>query len=138
LSRKALLLRWRPQALEDRAAIMDRIALDNPNAAIELDLEFEAKAEIARLRPALYKLGRVKGTRELVVRSTYVMVYRVLADAVEMLRVLHTAQRWPSARPGLAQEPDDVPLSSRQPAASRKAAKPMLRRGKVASKKSPL
>lgn len=83
-------------ALEDRAAIMTFIAGDNATAAVELDLEFEAKAEIARQRPTLYKPGRVTGTREIVVRPSYVMVYRVLPDAVEVLRVLHAAQRWPS------------------------------------------
>ena len=82
-------------ALADREAIMVHIGADNPAAAIELDLEFESKAEIARTRPTLYKPGRVKGTREIVVRPNYVMVYRVLGDAVEVLRVLHAAQQWP-------------------------------------------
>ncbi len=77
---------------------MSFIAADNVTAGIELDMEFEAKAEIARQRPTLYKAGRVKGTRELVVRPNYVMVYRVLPDAVEVLRVLHAAQQWPAAQ----------------------------------------
>lgn len=82
-------------ALADRDAIMVYIAEDDPTAAIDLDLEFEAKAENARLRPKLYKAGRVKGTREIVVRPNYVMVYRVIDDVVEVLRVLHAAQQWP-------------------------------------------
>jgi toxin ParE1/3/4 len=82
-------------ALADRDAIMVYIAQDNPTAAIKLDLEFEAKAEIARRRPKLYKAGRVKGTREIVVRPSYVMVYRVTGDVVEVLRVLHAALQWP-------------------------------------------
>lgn len=86
---------WRPMALADRDAIMVYIAQDNPMAAIDLDLEFEAKAESARMRPKLYKTGRVKGTREIVVRPNYVMVYRVNGDVVEVLRVLHAAQQWP-------------------------------------------
>ena len=64
----------------------------------EPSLRFEAKAEIARQRPALYRAGRVKGTRELVVRPNYVLVYRVLPDAVEVLRVLHATQQWPAAK----------------------------------------
>lgn len=94
--RAELELRWRPMALADREAILNHIAEDNLTAAIELDMEFEAKAEIARQRPTLYKAGRVKGKRELVVRPSYVMVYRVLPEAVEFLRVLHTAQQWPA------------------------------------------
>ena len=88
-------LTWRPRALADRDDIMVYIAQDTPTAAIDLDLEFEAKAENARLRPKLYKAGRVKGTREIVVRPNYVMVYRVTGDVVEVLRVLHAAQQWP-------------------------------------------
>jgi addiction module RelE/StbE family toxin len=84
-------------ALADREAIMDFVAIDNPVAAIALDDQFEAKAEQARLRPTLYKPGRMKGTREIVVRPNYVMVYAVSDEAQElvMLRVLHAAQQWP-------------------------------------------
>jgi len=82
-------------ALADRDAIMAHIAQDNVVAAIELDLDFEAKVENARRRPTLYKPGRVKGTREIVVRPNYVIVYRVSGDEAEVLRVLHAAQQWP-------------------------------------------
>jgi toxin ParE1/3/4 len=88
-------------ALEDREAIMTFIAADNVQAAIELDLVFEARAEQARIRPTLYRPGRVQGTREIVVRPNYVMIYRVLSDAVEILRVLHAARQWPE--PGSSQ-----------------------------------
>ena len=89
---------WRPMADADRESIFDYIAQDNPSAAIELDEEFQAKAEQARQRPTLYKLGRVKGTREIVVRPNYVMVYRVEDDGctLTVLRVLHAAQKWPT------------------------------------------
>lgn len=114
---------------------MTFIAQDNITAAIELDMLFEEKAEIARQRPTLYKAGRVKGTRELVVRPTYVMVYRVLPDAVEILRVLNTAQQWPSVEAGLAYEPDDGPLTPQQLDDVRKAAKRRAPTGKAVSKK---
>ena len=77
---------------------MDHIAQDNPAAAIELDEAFEAKAELARKTPTLYKPGRMKDTREIVVRPNYVMVYRVASDMVDLLRVLHAAQQWPPQR----------------------------------------
>lgn len=96
-------------ALADREAIMSFIAAENVTAAVELDLEFEAKAEIARQRPTLYKTGRVEGTRELVVRPNYVMVYRVLPHAVEVLRVLHATQQWPP----FEFTPPESPMSSR-------------------------
>lgn len=78
---------------------MDYISQDNPTAAAELDDEFEARAEQARQRPSLCRTGRVQGTREIVVRPNYVMVYRIEDDGntVAMLRVLHAAQKWPPA-----------------------------------------
>lgn len=40
--------------------------------------------------------GRVAGTRELAVdRLPYVIVYRVLSDRVQVLNIVHGAQRWP-------------------------------------------
>jgi toxin ParE1/3/4 len=46
--------------------------------------------------PQLGRLGRVTGTRELVISETpFVVAYRIGADAVRVLRILHGAQRWP-------------------------------------------
>lgn len=89
-------LLWRALSLRDREHIMQRIALDNPLAAVQLDELFEACAERARQRPSLYKLGRVIGTREIVVKPNYVMVYRAHGEHVEVLRILHSRQQWPS------------------------------------------
>ena len=84
-------------ALADREVIMEFVAAENPVAAIALDDQFEAKVEQSRQRPTLYKLGRVNGTREIVVRPNYVMIYAVAKDEnkVVVLRVLHTARQWP-------------------------------------------
>ena len=38
--------------------------------------------------------GRIAGTRELVF-APYVIVYRVEAESVEILRIYHNAQDWP-------------------------------------------
>ena len=86
---------WNETALDDRDAIMDFIAADNPGAAIELDDEFEAKAEHAAENPRTYKPGRAPGTREIVVRPTYIMVYCIQGNDVEILRVLNARQQWP-------------------------------------------
>ncbi len=88
-------LEWRPMAMDDRMAILDYIALDNPTAAILLDEKFEEKAELACQNPKLYKPGRVTGTREIVVSSNYIMIYRINGKILEILRVLNTAQQWP-------------------------------------------
>lgn len=89
-------LHWNPLAREDRAAIMDYIAQDNPVAALELDELIEQKAEGLPANPALYRPGRVRGTREAVVTGNYLIVYRVTDKRVEILRVLHARQHWPA------------------------------------------
>lgn len=81
--------------MADRARIMDYIAQDNPAAALDLDIEFEDKADHLPENPKRYKPGRLKGTREIVVRPNYVMVYAITGDTITILRVLHAAQQWP-------------------------------------------
>jgi addiction module RelE/StbE family toxin len=89
---------WRPVAIADRVHIFNYIDPNNPRAARELDDQFKAKAEIAARNPRLYRPGRLRGTREIVVGS-YIMIYRIdaKADAIVMLRVIHGARQWPSA-----------------------------------------
>ncbi|HIE1654405.1 TPA: type II toxin-antitoxin system RelE/ParE family toxin [Burkholderia cenocepacia] len=92
-----LALHWNPKALEDRAAIMDYIAEDDPLAAVELDERLEERAVALSAHAELYRQGRVAGTRELVIAPNYVLVYRIRpADGiVEILRVLHARRQWP-------------------------------------------
>jgi len=77
---------------------MDHIAQDNPAAALALDEEFEAKADQLPKHPTLYKPGRMKGTREIVVRPNYIMVYAIQGSTIVILRVLHAAQQWPAEK----------------------------------------
>lgn len=92
-----LALHWNPKAYEDRAAIMDYIGEDDPQAAIELDELLEQRAATLPARAELYRQGRVAGTRELVVPPNYVLVYRIrpAEGIVEILRVLHARRQWP-------------------------------------------
>ena len=95
-TRSALLaLEWREVARADLLSIVDYISDDNPDAAQRLKDEIEVKAAKLLEHPRLYRTGRVGGTREMVVRSNYVVVYAEDARAVTILRVLHAAQLWP-------------------------------------------
>ena len=75
---------------------MDHIAQDNPQAAFDLDEILEQKTDRLIDHPALYRAGRKRGTREMVVHPNYVVIYRVQKATVEILRVKHTAQQWPT------------------------------------------
>lgn len=90
-----LVLEWRQTARADLLAIVDYISDDNPDAAQRLKDDIETKVANLPEHPKLYRAGRVRGTREMVVRSNYVVVYAEDARAVTILRVLHAAQQWP-------------------------------------------
>lgn len=89
-------LEWRARAQVDLLAILDHIADDNVAAAQDLKDEIQAKAARLPLQPMLYRAGRVEGTREMVVRPNYVVVYALDDRAVSILRVLHATQQWPA------------------------------------------
>ena len=79
--------------LED---IYERIAADNPAAAPRIIERIRIAVERLREFPALGRPGRVEGTRELVIAGTpYIVPYRVKGDSVQIITVLHSAQRWP-------------------------------------------
>ena len=88
-------LEWRETALSDLLTIVDYISDDNPEAAQHLKDDIEVKAAKLAEHPQIYRAGRVAGTREMVVRSNYVVIYTASAKAITVLRVLHAAQQWP-------------------------------------------
>jgi toxin ParE1/3/4 len=91
-----LKLEWKATAIADLLAIVDYISDDNPDAAQALKDEIEAKTSRIPDNSQLYRVGRVDGTREMVVRPNYIVIYAEDASAVTILRVLHAAQQWPA------------------------------------------
>ncbi|WP_368911426.1 type II toxin-antitoxin system RelE/ParE family toxin [Taklimakanibacter deserti] len=69
------ILEWREAARADLLAIVDYISDDNPDAAQRLKDEIETKAAKLLEHPKLCRPGRVAGTREMVVRANYLVIY---------------------------------------------------------------
>ncbi|WP_310542069.1 type II toxin-antitoxin system RelE/ParE family toxin [Phenylobacterium sp.] len=88
-------LEWRDAARADLLAIVDYISDDNPDAAQRLKDEIEDKVSKLPGRPKVYRPGRVAGTREMIIRPNYIVVYAEDDRAVVILRVLHAARQWP-------------------------------------------
>ena len=86
---------WKATAVADLLAIIGYISEDNPDAAQALKDEVETKVSRLPEHPRLYRVGRVDGTREMVVRRSYIVVYSEDAGDVTVLRVLHAARQWP-------------------------------------------
>lgn len=90
-------LEWQEAARADLVAILDYISVDNPDAGQWLLEDIVERVAVLPEYPKLYRPGRVTGTREMVVRSNYIVVYAEGDGAVTILRVLHAAQQWPQA-----------------------------------------
>ncbi len=89
-------LRWTQEAIHDLTAIRDHIAQDRPEAARKVASRILEAVDHLEQFPESGRPGRVPGTRELVVTGTpYQVPYRIEGDFIELLRVLHGAQRWP-------------------------------------------
>ncbi|RME29908.1 MAG: type II toxin-antitoxin system RelE/ParE family toxin [Deltaproteobacteria bacterium] len=85
-------------AAEDLEQVELYIRRDNPSAAVATVLRIIEAIEVLPRFPNLGRPGRVPGTRELVVGGTpYLAVYRVKENTVFILRVLHSAMKWPES-----------------------------------------
>lgn len=89
---------WLPRAQANRTDAIDYIAQHSPRAALDQLGEIEQQTDLLADHPEIGRVGRRSGTRELVVnRTPFILIYRVRAKAkrVEILRLLHGAQKWP-------------------------------------------
>lgn len=92
----ALRLKWEETASDELGGIIAYIAQDNPQAARRLGGEIKLQTGRLRQNPHLGRAGRVPGTRELVVRRNYIVVYAFTAETVTILRVRHAAMGYSS------------------------------------------
>ena len=90
-----LTLIWRESARQEARAIFTYIAERNLAAAEWLQAAIDLCAEGLTERPYMYRPGRVPGTREAVVHPNYIIVYRVTAEAVEIVNLVHARQQYP-------------------------------------------
>ena len=90
-------IEWSANAVADLQNISEFIERDrNLDTANRISRAiFEAAQSLLRL-PYRGRLGRVEGTRELLVLPLpYVVVYRIAAERILIVNIVHGAQRWP-------------------------------------------
>jgi toxin ParE1/3/4 len=90
---------WSPEAIEDLISLRNYIAEDSPAGARRVVLRILHSVEfLLSDHPHMGRSGRVPGTRELVIPQTpYIVPYRLQREAIQILRVYHSARRWPDS-----------------------------------------
>lgn len=91
-------VQWTRRALADVTAVLETISAENPAAADRLEERIlKLTGETLREQPLVGRPGRIAGTRELIVTRSYILVYRLRVDRVELLAFRHGARLWPLA-----------------------------------------
>jgi len=91
-------LLYTTRARTDLAEIHDYIGQENPQAARRVVSIIRKAAEALPQNPLVGRAGRVAGTRELAVsRFPFVLAYRIDANEVQILSVIHTSRVWPES-----------------------------------------
>jgi toxin ParE1/3/4 len=87
---------WLPAAAQALDREFDDLAARNPQAARSVFARIAAVTRRLADFPHSGRPGQSKGTRELVIPALpHLVIYRLNADQVEILRVFHTARDWP-------------------------------------------
>ena len=90
--------RWTTDAADDLERICD-YAEDHPDSARRVAQSVIERIGTLETFPNLGRVGRVQGTREIAFPPLpFVAIYELRAGQIVVLRILHGAQRWPSAR----------------------------------------
>ena len=89
-------LRWTTPAADDLYRIVQHIQDDVAGAATKVAAILYDGCGILRKFPRSGRKGRIDGTRELIFPGLpYIVVYRILDEVVEIVRIYHGAQDWP-------------------------------------------
>jgi toxin ParE1/3/4 len=88
--------RFSERSIRNLTSIWDHISKDSPDAASRVVCTIvEAALRLERF-PLSGRVGRVAGTRELVVPGLpYIIPYRIVEDAILIPSIIHTSRKWP-------------------------------------------
>ena len=91
-------INWSVAARRDFRDQIEWLSDRNTAAAGRVADAIEGSIVLLRQMPRMGRVGRVAGTRELVVpRTPYIVVYRLEGeqDQIIVVRILHTSRKWP-------------------------------------------
>lgn len=89
-------LHWRASARDDLAALIRFIARENAQTARRMKALIEAAVLPAAEHPYMFRTStRMPGMREVVAHPNYILIYRVAADLIEVVNVVHARREYP-------------------------------------------
>ncbi len=88
-------IKWTDEAKRDLYALIAFIAEENPYAAESLLQQLQESILPVAEHTYMFRAGRVPGTREIVAHPNYILIYKVLNDAILVLGVLHSRREYP-------------------------------------------
>lgn len=74
---------------------MEFIGERNASAAARLRTMIDEAINRACSFPEIGRPGRIHGTRELIVHPNHIVIYQITETTIDILRILHTRQRYP-------------------------------------------
>ncbi len=87
---------WRESARDDLLRIVSFIAAENPQAARRLKNILENAILPVAEHPYLYRASeRIPGLREIVAHPNYIIFYRVSAQCIEVINIIHARREFP-------------------------------------------
>jgi toxin ParE1/3/4 len=100
-------VRWTLPAANQLRNIFEYIADDNPGAAARTVHRIrKAILQVARM-PNAARVGRVAGTREIIVPGTsFLVAFKVVENMIHVLAILHGEQDWPGSFLGEGTPPE--------------------------------
>jgi toxin ParE1/3/4 len=91
-----MIVRFSVAARADIQSIHDYIAQENPRIAAHVVGTIEKSTLRLAMFPLSGRIGAVETSRELVIpRLPYIVVYRLVAETVEIIAVFHASQNKP-------------------------------------------
>lgn len=88
---------WSRRAIGHLTALRKYIQKDSEQNVALVAQRILRSVDLLQTQPDMGRLGRIVGTRELVVPDTpYVIPYRFRNNRIELIAVFHGRQKWPA------------------------------------------
>ncbi|MEO8684868.1 MAG: type II toxin-antitoxin system RelE/ParE family toxin [Devosia sp.] len=86
---------WSQLARQQVRELVAYIADYDAIAATNLRRRLEEVVQPLAEHPYMFRPGRVPGTREIVAHANYLIIYRVLANEIDITSVVHARREYP-------------------------------------------